>query len=351
VFLLASSLAIPLHNLLFPSTHSARRERSLHLACLCCVLFLQVLCMMKKLLSKVKRALSTNPSSRGSRSCSGDNGSQDSPWSSSFMPSPHETVGSSHYLSHDDVIEATDGNDISIRTTEEMGKYEFLHHREFAHTCVYDVNLLERVGLDEELPTIFWTVGWGKLYDEPRLGSCLLTLEYLMSFETFEKNRMSFVMFRLFEKSFGRDFSRFNELLDISKSFLPESSAIRNFNKVELSDAISRKFTRPRFSDIHNPSLTLLHRWMSFMLLPMTELCSVTTPEHKCLFALVNRIKYTPIADIDGYFKNVHKISGPIECTSMATRIAINLGCLEMTNIGANKMSISCTNILSKCVN
>jgi hypothetical protein len=33
------------------------------------------------------------------------------------------------------------------------------------------VNLLERVGLDEEPPTILQNIGWGKLYDEPRQGS------------------------------------------------------------------------------------------------------------------------------------------------------------------------------------
>jgi hypothetical protein len=83
---------------------------------------------MKKLLSEVKRALSSGPSSRGSGSPSGDNGSQDSPWSSSFVPSLHATVGSSRYLTHDDVLEAMDGDDISICTTEEMEKYESLHH-------------------------------------------------------------------------------------------------------------------------------------------------------------------------------------------------------------------------------
>jgi hypothetical protein len=70
--------------------------------------------------------LLSGPSSRGSSSCSGDNGLQGSPWSSSFMPSPDETMGSSHYLAHDDVLESTDGDDISIRTTEEMEKYESL---------------------------------------------------------------------------------------------------------------------------------------------------------------------------------------------------------------------------------
>jgi hypothetical protein len=94
------------------------------------------------------------------------------------MPSPHRTLGSNHYLVHDDIPEATDGDDISIYTTEEIEKYESLHRQEFAHTRFYDVNLLERVGLDEELPTILWTIGCGKLYDEPRLGSHLLTLEF-----------------------------------------------------------------------------------------------------------------------------------------------------------------------------
>jgi hypothetical protein len=70
------------------------------------------------------------------------------------MPSPHGTMESSHYLAHDDVPEATNSYDISIRTTKEMLKYESLHHREFAHTRIYDVNLLERVSLDDELPTI-----------------------------------------------------------------------------------------------------------------------------------------------------------------------------------------------------
>jgi hypothetical protein len=246
---------------------------------------------MKKLLSGVKRALSSSPSSRGSGSRSGDNGSQDSPRSLSFMPSLHGTAGLSRYLAYGDVPEATYGDDISIRTIEEMEKYESLRRREFAHTRVYDVNLLERVGLDEELPTILRTISWGKLYDESRLGSCILTLEFLMTFETIKKNRKSFVKFCLFGKSFGCDFSHFSELLDFSKSCLPELSAMRNFNKIEFSDAISEKFTRLRFSDIHNPSLSFLHRWMSFTLFLMVKLCSVSTPELKCLIAMVNRIK------------------------------------------------------------
>jgi hypothetical protein len=154
-----------------------------------------------------------------------------------------------------------------------------------------------------------------------------------VTFETVEKNRKSFVKFCLFENSFGCDFSHFSEILDFSKSWLPESSAMRNFNKVGFSDAISGQSFRLRFSDIYNPSLRFLHRWISFTLFPMVELHSVATSELKCLFDIVNRIKYTPVADNVDYFKNVHKMSEPIECTSMVTRIAMNLGCPEMANL------------------
>jgi hypothetical protein len=133
------------------------------------------------------------------------------------------------------------------------------------------------------------------------------------------------VKFRLSGKSFGYDLSYFSDLLDFSKSCLPESTAMRNFNKVEFSDAIFGKSVRLRFSYIHKPSLRFLHRWMSFTLFPMVELHSVTTLKLKCLFAMVNSIKYTPVVDIVDYFTNVFKISEPIECTSLVTQIAMNL--------------------------
>jgi hypothetical protein len=72
---------------------------------------------------------------------------------------------------------------------------------------------------------------------------------------------------------------------------------------------------------------------MSFTLYPMAELHFVTTPERKYLFAMLNRINYTLVADIVNYFKNMHKILGPIECISMVTQIAMNLRCPEMANL------------------
>jgi hypothetical protein len=84
------------------------------------------------------------------------------------MPSLHETGGSICYLAHDDIPMATDGDDISIHSTEEMEKYESLRQQEFGHTHVYDINLLERVGMDEVFPLIIRIIGWGKLYGGDR---------------------------------------------------------------------------------------------------------------------------------------------------------------------------------------
>jgi hypothetical protein len=91
----------------------------------CCMLLLQVLCREVVEWSEVSTLVW--PIHRGSGSRSGDNGLQDSSQSSSFMPSPHGTAGSIRYLAHDDVPMATDGDDISIRSTEEIEKYESLH--------------------------------------------------------------------------------------------------------------------------------------------------------------------------------------------------------------------------------
>jgi hypothetical protein len=45
---------------------------------------------------------------------------------------------------------------------------------------------------------------------------------------------------------------------------------------------------------------------------------------------MVHRIKYTPVDNIVNYFKEIHTLSGPIECTSLVNYITLNIGCLKM---------------------
>jgi hypothetical protein len=60
---------------------------------------------------------------------------------------------------------------------------------------------------------------------------------------------------------------------------------------------------------------------MFFTLFPMRELHFVTVAMVKCFYAMVD------------YFKEIRTLAGPIKCTSMVTRIALNLGCLEMAHV------------------
>jgi hypothetical protein len=52
-----------------------------------------------------------------------------------------------------------DGDDISIRTIEEMEKYESLRRQEFAHTRVYNVNLRGLVWMRSFPPSSGSSVG------------------------------------------------------------------------------------------------------------------------------------------------------------------------------------------------
>jgi hypothetical protein len=53
---------------------------------------------------------------------------------------------------------------------------------------------------------------------------------------------------------------------------------------------------------------------------------SITTPELKCLFAMVKKIEYTPIADIVDYFENEHKMSGPMSVPPLPLALPRILG-------------------------
>jgi hypothetical protein len=107
----------------------------------------------------------------------------DSSQSASYMYSPHGASQSSY--------PPTQARDM----IDELVSFESLHDREYAHTHVYDVSLLERVGMDLKLSTIFHAVGWEKLFEALCSGSHLLTLEFLTTFKSFARGRNSFVVY------------------------------------------------------------------------------------------------------------------------------------------------------------
>jgi hypothetical protein len=137
-----------------------------------------------------------------------------------------------------------------------------------------------------------------------------------MTFETYEHDGNPWVCFCVFGETYQFDFP----ILLSSLIFL------------DFCNYITGKTARIRFIDIQNPSLRFMHRWLSFTLFPTQELHSVTFTEHKCIFAMVHGIKYTLVANIVDYFREICTLSRSNECTSLVTRIALNIGFPEMHN-------------------
>jgi hypothetical protein len=104
-----------------------------------------------------------------------------------------------------------------------------------------------------------------------------------MTFETYEHDGNHWVRFCWFGETYQFDFPHFSQLLDFSRNCLPESQAMRNFNRLDFCNDIFSKTAKIRFIDIQNPSLRFLHRWLYFTLFPMRELRFVTIAELKCL--------------------------------------------------------------------
>jgi hypothetical protein len=220
---------------------------------------------MKKLSCRSNKNFSPGTTHHGSGYHSlSDSMSLDSRRFSSSMPPQHEVVLSSHHPIHVEMPLIDD--DISIHSLKDLARFEFLYVQEFAHSHIYDVSLLQCVGLDIEHPTVIRSIGRRKLYDAPCSGSRILSLEFLMNFETYEHDRNPWVHFCLFGETYQFDFPHFSELMDFSRNCLPESQAMRRFNRLDFCNDIFGKIAMIRFIDIQNPSLRFLRRWLPFML-------------------------------------------------------------------------------------
>jgi hypothetical protein len=125
-------------------------------------------------------------------------------------------------------------------------------------------------------------------------------------FSLLHGGRKSYVHFRFFGRSFEIEFSHFSEIMFFSSSCMLEEKAWKIFSRVKFCDEIFGKSTRIRFSDIHNPTMRFIHRWIAFTLFPTQELRPVMIAEFRCLYAMVRKIRYSPVVDTVNNFGYLH---------------------------------------------
>ena len=94
------------------------------------------------------------------------------------------------------------------------------------------------------------------------------------------------------------------------------------------SQVIHGKFA-PWCNDIQNPTLCLMHRWVAITLFPRDDPRPVRNDELKILYAMVNKIRVSPAKAMVKQWLINFRMTGPIECTSLVTRIISNMGILE----------------------
>ena len=72
-----------------------------------------------------------------------------------------------------------------------------------------------------------------------------------------------------------------------------------------------------------------MHKWLAITLFPRDDVRLVHNDELIILYAMVNKIKISPAMALVKQWLTNFKMTGPIECTSLITRIATRVGALK----------------------
>ena len=76
-----------------------------------------------------------------------------------------------------------------------------------------------------------------------------------------------------------------------------------------------------------------MHKWLGFTLFPRLDFRTVRVDDLKLLYALVKRRNVSPVKSMMRHYLELFSLTGDIECTSMVTRIARNLGLLNNASL------------------
>src|SRR6185437_13024386 len=95
-----------------------------------------------------------------------------------------------------------------------------------------------------------------------------------------------------------------------------------------LGQVVLGKFA-PQCNDIQNPTLRLMHKWVAMTLFPRDDPRPVRNDELKILYAMVNNIRVSLTRAMVKQCLTNFRMTGPVECTSLVTRIVSNMDILE----------------------
>jgi hypothetical protein len=89
----------------------------------------------------------------------------------------------------------------------------------------------------------------------------------------------------------------------------------------------------PQCNDLLHPTLRLWHKWLTITLFPRDDVRIVRADEMRILYAMVRRIKVSPIQAKIRQWLTKFNMTGPIEYTSLLSLIVANLGVTQGPNV------------------
>jgi hypothetical protein len=156
----------------------------------------------------------------------------------------------------------TSDEQIILLDERERQAFEILKNQTFQHTRTYDHYFLNRTGKIAEFQVIFHAIGWEKFWHINEEGCRQLTIEFLCTLTRTDTH----VTFRLFGEQHTYTWKQFSVLLGFDKNCNHNlDKAIEGFDKADFWKEISDKndSSLPRTSEIHNPTLRFMHRWIA----------------------------------------------------------------------------------------
>jgi hypothetical protein len=183
--------------------------------------------------------------------------------------------------------------------------------------------------MDEEFNTVFTIMGWEnfwKLADQP--GSKILTLEFLSMVQPSKND----IYFHLMNQEYNLTWPHFSHILGFAPNCTPElEHATHGYNRLEFWHEITsnNECHYPRTNDIQNPTLRFMHHCIGVTLFPRDDVRIVRHIDLRLLFAVVNKIRVSPIKGIVAHWMPAHNRMGPFDFTSIITKIACELWLLH----------------------
>ena len=211
---------------------------------------------------------------------------------------------------------------------EELQRYYIIREGLFLHTSIIDPDLLARTGMDVELDKVFRAIGWSSFWQVPEFGKELLAKEFLCTLKLTNNG----ISFRMCEQEHQLNWSLLNTALGCEHECeLDLDHATRMFDKIRFWKAISgsNDCSNPTPIEIHNPTLRFLNFWIMCTLYPGMGTDTLIDDELKILYAMVSKIKVSPVKLLVNYWLNSIEYGKPIYFTSFITRIADTFGLLE----------------------